>query len=475
MKKSDRDKRREKVREALKRPWLAYTIATCSAVVLFILLSNFGALTQFLRSIYNLFSPIIIGIILAYILNPLVNLFERHVLKKMKKEKLKHTLSVLIALLLFLVAVAGLMVLLIPSVIESARNMYQNYESYRGNLDRYLNNITKFLAKLQIDTSRFSDTIEGWLGKVGEIIMKNMDKVLSTSKSVGSGFLNFLLGFVLMIYFLLGRESLLAGLQRFRRAILTKEQYESHTTFFSRCNKIFVRFISLDLLDGIIIGVANAIFMLIMRMPYVPFISMIVGVTNLIPTFGPIVGVIIAALILLLNGHPWLALIFIAFSIVLQTIDSYVIKPKMFGDGFGIQGIWIVIAILVFGKMFGMTGMLLAVPLAAIISIIYHEYMLNRMEERQKERAEKKAAEDAADALAEEAEALAEEPAEDVSAEEPAKVHAAEIVEENVPEDIEDAETVNDAESTEISENAEPTDGADNESVSENAGPTEKE
>ncbi|MBR6322865.1 MAG: AI-2E family transporter, partial [Lachnospiraceae bacterium] len=116
MKKSERDRRREKVREALKRPWLAYTIATCSAVVLFILLSNFGALTKFLRSIYNLFSPIIIGLILAYILNPLVNVFERHVLKRMKKVKLKHTLSVLIALLLFLIAVGGLMVLLIPSV-----------------------------------------------------------------------------------------------------------------------------------------------------------------------------------------------------------------------------------------------------------------------------------------------------------------------------------------------------------------------
>ena len=397
MKKSERDRRREKVREALKRPWLAYTIATCSAVVLFILLSNFGALTKFLRSIYNLFSPIIIGLILAYILNPLVNVFERHVLKRMKKVKLKHTLSVLIALLLFLIAVGGLMVLLIPSVIDSARNMYQSFSSYRGNLERYLNNINNFLAKLQIDTSRFSDTIEGWLGKAGEMIMKNMDKVLSTSVSVGSGFLNFLLGFVLMIYFLLGRESLLAGLERFRRAMLTKEQYDSHTSFFSRCNKIFVRFISLDLLDAIIIGVANAIFMLIMRMPYVPFISMVVGVTNLIPTFGPIVGAIISALILLLNGHPWLALIFIAFSIILQTIDSYVIKPKMFGDGFGIQGIWIVIAILIFGKMFGMTGMLLAVPLAAIISIIYHEYMLTQMEERKKERAEKRAAEDAAE------------------------------------------------------------------------------
>ena len=384
-----KQRRRDRFRASLDRPWLAYTIATCSAVVLYILLSHFSALTSLLKSIYNLFSPVIIGLILAYILNPLVNVFERHVFRKMKKENLKHTISVLLTILIFLVSVGGLIVLLVPSVIESVKNMYQSFSSYRGNLERYLNNVSNFMANLHIDTSRFSDTIEGWFGKFGEMVMGNMDKVLSTSMSVGTGFINFLIGFVLMIYFLLGRESLLAGLQRFRRAMLTKEQYDTHTAFFGRCNRIFVRFISLDLLDGVIIAVANAIFMLIMRMPYVPFISMLVGVTNLIPTFGPIIGVILGALLLLLNGHPWLALFFIAFSIILQTIDSYVIKPKMYGDGFGIHGIWILIAILIFGKMFGMAGMLLAVPLAAIISIIYEEYLLKRMEEKRKIREER--------------------------------------------------------------------------------------
>ncbi len=395
--------RREKFREALNRPWLYYTVAACSAVLLYVLLSHFSGIVSGLRNIYNLFMPVIIGLILSYILNPLVNVFKDHVLKKMKKEKLKHTFAVLLAVLTFVVSVAGLLILLVPSVIESVKNMYQNFSSYRGNLERYLNNVANVMARMRIDTSRFSNSIEGWFGKFGDMVMNNMDKVLSTSVSVGNGFINFLIGFVLMIYFLLGRESLLAGLQRFRRAILTKEQYESHTAFFSRCHRIFIRFIGLNFVDGVIIGVANAIFMLIMRMPLVPFISMVVGVTNLIPTFGPIVGAILSALLLLLNGHPYMALIFIAFSIVLQTIDSYVIKPKMYGDGFGIQGIWILIAILIFGKMFGMAGMLLAVPLAAIISIVYQEYVLKRVEERHKRKAEK-----AAEEAVEEAKAAAE-------------------------------------------------------------------
>ena len=419
MNRTERSKRRrEKLRETLKRPWLYYTIATCSAVLLYVLLMHFNGILQVFRYFFNLFTPVIIGLILAYILNPLVNLFKKYVLKKMKREGLKHTFSVLLAVLSFVVAVVGLLILLVPSVIESVRNMYQNFSSYRGNLERYLDNIANVMARMRIDTSRFSNSIEGWFGKFGEMVMNNMDKVLSTSVTVGNGFLNFLIGFVLMIYFLLGRESLLSGVRRLRRAVLTTEKYETHTAFFYRCHRIFIRFIGLNFVDGLIIGVANAIFMLIMRMPLVPFISMLIGVTNLVPTFGPIVGTIAAALLLLLNGHPYMALIFIAFSIVLQTIDSYVIKPKMYGDGFGIQGIWILIAILIFGKLWGLAGMLLAVPLAAIISIVYQEYVLKRAEERH-HRKEEKAAEDAGEEKP--AEAVSEEgtkPSEERSSEE---------------------------------------------------------
>lgn len=387
--KQKRELRNEKIRALLEKPWAAYTAAACAAVILYMLLSHFDFLLSAVRSLFGILSPILIGIVLAYIMNPLVKVFEDKVFGKMKRKNARHLIAVILSIVVFLIVVAGLIVLLVPSITKSVTNIVSNFQSYRGTLERYLNNAEQFMANLGLNTEKISIRIEEWFGKLTELIADNMDVIFSTTKSVGSGMINFFIGFVLMAYFLIGRDSLLEGIDRLRRAVLSKEAYENHTAFLSRSNKIFIRFIVLNILDAVIIGVLNAIFMLALRMPYVPFISMLVGVTNLVPTFGPIFGAALSAIILLLNGHPWLTLIFLAFSIVLQSLDSYVIKPKMYGEGFGVPGIWIVIAIIIFGKIFGMVGMLLAVPLAAILTIIYHEYVLIRMQENREEKEQK--------------------------------------------------------------------------------------
>ena len=384
--------RHEKIRKLLEKPWAAYTAALCIAVVLYLGLSHFNFFLDAMRVLFNILSPIMIGIVLAYILNPLVKLFEERVFKKMRKTGPRHMLSVIISILIFVLLVGGLIVLLVPSIGSSISNIVSNFQNYRSTLERYLGNAERFLAQIGINSTRLSEQIENWFGNVTTFIVDHMGDIFNTTKSVGNGLINFFIGFVMMIYFLVGRDQLLDGINRLRRAYLSPEDYESHTAFFARSNKIFVRFIVLDIIDAIIIGVLNAIFMLILRMPYIPFISMVVGVTNLVPTFGPIIGAALCALILLLNGHPWLMLIFIAFAIVLQSFDSYVLKPKMYGDGFGVPGVWILIAIVLFGKIFGMVGMLLAVPLAAILTIIYHEYVLKRMQENREEKDQKNAA-----------------------------------------------------------------------------------
>ena len=375
-----RKERRERLKAQLQKPWVAYTFALCSAVVLFMLLSHVDVIYGGVRWVFSILSPVIIGIVLAYILNPLVNFFELRVLKKIRKKEPKHLFSVILAIVSALVVVAGLIVLLVPSVTKSISNMVGSISSYSKNLDRYLANVTAFMERWGLDTSRLSDTIEGWFSKAANYMVENAGKGLSTAVSVGNSLINFGIGFVIMIYFLIGKESLLRGISSLRHAYLSAENYERNTAFLERCHKIFVRFISLNILDAVIIGVLNAIFMLILRMPYNPFISMLVGVTNLIPTFGPIIGVVLGGLILLLNGHPWLTLIFVGFSIILQTFDSYILKPKLYGEGFGVPGVWILIAIVLFGKMFGTLGMLLAVPLAAILTIVYHEFVLAKMQ-----------------------------------------------------------------------------------------------
>jgi predicted PurR-regulated permease PerM len=195
-----------------------------------------------------------------------------------------------------------------------------------------------------------------------------------------------IISFIIAIYMLMDKERLLAGGKRLWKAITNEKSYQISTDFLGRCNSIMMQYIVFDLLDGLLIGILNAIFMLIVGYPYVPLISVIVGVTNLAPTFGPILGAVIGSLILFLI-NPWYALGFLIFTIALQTVDGYVIKPKLFGGQLGVPSIWILISLIVFGRLWGVIGILLAIPFAAIIDFIYQDVILFRLERRKKKAA----------------------------------------------------------------------------------------
>ena len=142
-----------------------------------------------------------------------------------------------------------------------------------------------------------------------------------------------------------------------------------------------MQYIAFDILDGMIIGTLNWIFMLIMKMPYVAVVSVIVGVTNLAPTFGPLVGALLGSFILVL-ANPVAALWFLLFTVILQTVDGYILKPRLFGESLGVSSVWILISLIIGGRLLGVPGILLAIPFAAIGDFLYHDYILNRLEEQ---------------------------------------------------------------------------------------------
>ena len=144
------------------------------------------------------------------------------------------------------------------------------------------------------------------------------------------------------------------------------------------------------LLDSLIVGVINAVAIIVLRLPHIGLISIIVGVTNMIPTFGSVIGGVIGALFLLLS-NPLYAVIFLAITLVLQIFDGYIIKPKLFGNSLGISGLLILLAIVTLGKAFGMGGLLLAIPIAAIYDFTYREVLLPYM---QTKKTQKKMSED---------------------------------------------------------------------------------
>ena len=373
-----------------KKRWVSYTIATCSAVVLYMILSHIGSLFAGIGSFYAFIKPVVSGIIVAYIFNPLANVFNDKVFKKMKKEKAKWGLSVACALIVIILAVVLLFVALIPQLVDSVTTFTDNVDGYVATLQGVLREVEKedpsgLLGGEITKIASFGDNI---LDKVGNYFENNMANVTSTIGSVatttaniGKGVFDAVIAFILAIYLLLDKNRLIKGISRFTGLIMKPENHKYTGIFVKRCNDIIIRYISFDIVDGIIVGVVNLIFMLAAGISYSVLISVIVGITNLAPTFGPIVGCLIGAFILVLV-NPWFALTFIIFTIVLQTVDGYILKPRLFGESLGVSPLMILISIVLGGRLFGVAGILLAIPFAAIIDFIWRDYILKRLEER---------------------------------------------------------------------------------------------
>ncbi len=370
-----------------KQKWVSYTIATCSAVILYMLLSNFGKIFSGMARFMNFIRPVASAIIIGYVLNPFANLFKKKVFSGIKNETTKWTLSVVAALITLLALVILLAVALVPQLAESISTL-------ASNMDEYLDALQELLRKAESGTgngilgfdlgtiANFGDMI---LDKIQEYFANNAGNLVNKSADIGRTVFDAVISCILAIYFLMDKHRIVTGCSKIMSLIMKKENFEKTSSFLGRCNDIIIRYISVDIIDGLIVGIVNFIFMLIARMPYSVLISVIVGVTNLAPTFGPIVGAAIGAFILVLV-EPWQALVFLIFTIVLQTFDGYILKPKLFGGSLGVSALMILISIILGGRLFGVIGILVAIPFAAILDFTWKDFVLKKLEERHAKR-----------------------------------------------------------------------------------------
>ena len=368
----------------VKKKWVSYTIATCSAVVLYMILSNINSISEGFSSFYSFLRPVVTGLIIAYVFNPVSKLFENHVFKKVKNEGTKWKLSVGFSILTILIAVVLLFVALIPQLVDSIVTFASNLGDYVDALQEILHEYEddSFLGLNIGSIANMGDKI---LGNFSTNFTSNVGNLVNTSANIGKSFFDLVLAFILAIYLLLDKNRLKNGISNFLRLVMKPERYDAAGDFIRRCNDIIIRYISFDIVDGIIVGIVNAVFMLIAGMPYAVLISVIVGVTNLAPTFGPIVGAVIGGFILVLV-KPWYGLAFIIFTVILQTVDGYILKPKLFGESLGVSPLMILISIILGGRLFGVGGILLAIPFAAIIDFVYRDYCLKKLEEKRSKR-----------------------------------------------------------------------------------------
>ena len=386
----------QKISEILNRRWVPYTIATCSAVVLYVVLTHFHTIHGAFSALLGYAFPVIMAMIIAYVLDPLVRSFERFPFGKVRNRHLARNLSVALAFLFLLVFLIILMSALIPQIVSSVLTFVDNMDGYISQLLALINSfglsVEENVEGISLDMTAVTTYSANILGTIAKYLRENLSVVLSSSTSIGSSIFTWIIAIILSIYFLIDLKSIVRGVRRFLRLIVPEDKQVGLHLFLSKCNSIIGKYVVYELVDALIVGFSNFIFMTIMKMPYAVLISVVVGVTNLAPTFGPLVGAVIGAFILLL-ADPWNAFAFIIFTIILQTIDGYVIKPKMFGGTLGVSSVVILAFLIIGGRMFGIWGLLLAIPTAAIVDFIYKEGLIPWLERRRKEREEAKKAE----------------------------------------------------------------------------------
>ena len=365
-------------REWLQHRWVGNTIAICAGVVLFVILEHLGGVFGWIGHVFRFITPVIVGLAIAYVIDPLARLFEHHLFGRLKSWQLRRMLAVILSLILILVLVITLMVFLVPQLVDSITQFANNLDEYTASLKKWIGGLAE---KINFNPSKINDFLDNFSKNIVTWVGDNKEAILSKGLDLGSGLLTFILGLILAIYFLFGKYFMIAGGKRFLRASMGADKYKGCMRFFSRCNSIMTRYVAFDVLDGIIIGVVNGIFMAIMGMPYVVLISVVVGVTNLAPTFGPLVGALIGSFILVLV-NPLDALIFLILTLLLQTVDGYILKPKLFGDSLGVSSVMILVFIILGGRMFGILGVIFSIPLAAIVDFTYEDYILPRMEKK---------------------------------------------------------------------------------------------
>ena len=352
------------------KKWYNAAVVVCIGVVLFVVLTRLDTVLRLLGTFIGYFKTVIVGAVIAYTMSPLVKFFYYRVFKSMKVGKGRWCLSVAVSFVLMLGILLVLTGMLIPQLVQSLAMLSNNFDSYASTLIQL---IEASPLNTLIDQAQLEVLSQNAIGAISNFVRENAQNIISIAADSGKGIVGFVIAMILAVYLLIDVKRILTAIREFFQLTLSKESFERLLDFVLRCDTILVDYIVQSVIESVIISAITAIFMAFMRMPYIGLISVVAGVTNLIPNFGPVIGYVVGGFILLLID-PVMAVAYVIFSIILQVVDGYILKPRIFADSMGVSGVVILAATIVFGNMFGLVGILLAIPFAAVLSFIYRDY-----------------------------------------------------------------------------------------------------
>lgn len=345
-----------------------------------VLLFKLPDVKGFIANLFKVLSPFIWGILFAIITNNLARYIETHLPEKWPF-KTRRFIGALVSVLVLVITMILVVYLLMPKLIASISSLSTLVTNFTSNSSDWIKRLQKNVHlsnDVVVKIYEYSNQAVTALWNAAKDFVPNiLTSTITAISSVG----NFVIGFIVCLYILIDKQKIAINVKRMGLAFFNAKQYKKGRTIMYLALDKFTKFFSGKVLDSLIIGILCFISMLFINKEYAALISVIVGITNIIPFFGPFIGAVPCALLLLIV-EPLDCLIFVIMIIILQQVDGNIIGPAILGDSVGLSSLWIMFAILVGGAYFGFFGMLLGVPVVAVIYYVIKEYVDEILEEK---------------------------------------------------------------------------------------------
>ena len=360
-------------------------IVVCCSIIFYLITSEINLFKIKVSKSIATLQPFIIGFAIAYLLNFVLKFYEEKVLTlklfKNFKPKSKRSLGLLFTYTTLILLIYLFMNFVLPQLTASVVGLANDIPHYVNNASKSLDNLT---TRFDIGEEYLDLIVDKWNDLVNYTIkfVTNLIPMLGNLlKTIASSVWNIVLGLIVSIYLLVDKEKFFALSKKVTYSLFSKSYSDKILELTHRSNNIFGKFLSGKILDSFIIGILTFIVLTIFKMPYTILVSFIVGITNIIPFFGPFIGAVPSFFIILFVS-PIKALWFLLIILIIQQIDGNIIGPKILGESLGISAFWILFSLLVTGKIFGLIGMIIGVPLFAIIYSIVKDIVESKLKQK---------------------------------------------------------------------------------------------
>lgn len=337
---------------------------------------NFRYIINFILSFIDILSPFIIGFMLAFILNIPMKYFYKKL--QVKNEKKKRIIASLLSILLVLLIVIVVIIVVLPQVISNVKLLIENSPEIFGQAKEWLDYLLKqFNASPEIVLK-----MEDFQKNIGDTIISQlsswMPSIASGVSHFTSSIMNLFTGIIIAVYMLFSKDTLIRQVKKLAKAIFKEKTYKQLETVVSLTANTFENFLTGQLTEAVIIGVLCYIGCLILKIPYASIAAIVIGFTNIIPYFGPIIGAALSSILILLVS-PVKAIVFLIFSTLLQQFESNLIYPHVVGNSVGLSALWVLFSVTVGGGLFGIPGMIFGLPIFSVLYELLREWTNRRI------------------------------------------------------------------------------------------------